>query len=84
MNRHARVQEESIYNLIPKECEEKEKSTRFERMSLFDLEFLKQKLVNDVCRVSLKHDGTVKMARLLVPFVSPVVKLLVLEQSLLI
>jgi len=37
--------------------------------------------------VSLKHDGTdgpVKMARLPVPSVSPVVKYLVLEQSLLI
>jgi len=30
MHRHARVQEESIYNLIPKECEQKEKSIRYE------------------------------------------------------
>jgi len=33
MYRQARVQEESIYNLIPKECEEKEKSIRFEQVS---------------------------------------------------
>jgi len=32
MSRYARVQEESIYNLIPKECEEKAKSIRFERI----------------------------------------------------
>jgi len=40
MNRHARVQEESIYNLIPKICEEKEKSTRFDGMRFFNSEII--------------------------------------------